>query len=122
MFDKHPVAMWSSILLTLVTMAAGVASTWYYIMAERDAGMERSARLAEIRQEQELIRRELALQTQELETIRSTQGDILGTMDRRFDKVEDGHDRIVREFTDGLRSMAVEVGRVSERQNQEVHP
>ena len=74
--------------------------------------------LAAIRAEQVEIRAELALQTADLEEIRTTQGGILGTLDRRFDIIENGHDRLAGEIHDGVTSMAVELGRVSARQER----
>lgn len=51
--------------------------------------------------------------------IRETQKTIIKTVDRRLDKIEDGHDRIVSEVTRATTALAVEVGRVSGRQERE---
>ena len=50
--------------------------------------------------------------------IRKTQHTIIDTVDRRLDKVEDGHDRIVSEVTGAMTTLAIEVGRVSGRQER----
>ena len=113
MFDKHPIAIWSSIIITLVTMAAGVAGSWYYITDERERSIEQSKRLADIRREQENIRKELALQTADLEEIRQVQRTIISTVERRFDKIEDGHDRIVSEISHTSTAIALELGRIA---------
>ena len=96
-------------------MAAGVAGGWYFIMDERERSLEQSGALAAIRAEQVAIRKELALQTADLEEIRHVQGTIIGTMERRFDLIENGHDRIVGEVSRNGMALAVELGRVSER-------
>ena len=120
MLDDHPLAVWSSVVITLVTMAVGVAGAWYFIMDERERSIEQNERLSAIQQEQVYIRKELALQTADLEEIRKMQGTIVGTVDRRFDKIEDGHDRIVSEVSRNGIVLAVELGRVSERHKEEL--
>ena len=61
------------------------------------------------------IRSSLADIRKEQVEIRRMQGTIVSTMDRRFDKIEDGHDRIVSEATAGMSGLAIEIGRVSGR-------
>ena len=51
--------------------------------------------------------------------IRKMQGTIVDTLERRLDKVEDGHDRIVSEVSRATTTLAIEVGRVSGRQERQ---
>ena len=109
MMERHPTAVWVTILTTIVTIAGAVAGGWWFILDERERSINQSQTQGEIRAEQVLIRREL----QSLPAIREVQKQILELLDRRFDNIEAGHDRIVREVTDGFRAIALELGRAS---------
>ena len=63
---------------TLASLIVGAVGIWWYIQDERNRSIEQVEKLNEIRTEQESIRRELALQTADLEAIRSTQTEIVG--------------------------------------------
>lgn len=104
MLDRHPVAVWTSILVTLVTLAAGVGGGWYFILDERERSIEQSDRLAEIRREQEGIRKELATQTLLLREVRSEQ-----------DQIEARQRWLASEVNRAVGDMAVDVGRLMER-------
>ena len=116
MFERHPVAVWTSIILTLVTMAAGVSGTLWFINDERERSIAQSSMLTAISAEQAAIRKELALQTADLEEIRRVQGDIIGTVNRRLDKIEGGYNQVANNVSQSMTILAVEVGRVSGRQ------
>lgn len=117
--DRHPLAARLTTIATLITLAGGIAGGWWYILDERERSLAQSDTLRSVRAEQELIRRELQAQTQTLATIREVQREILDTLERRFDKVEDGHDRLAREITDGIRAIALELGRASPCRDRE---
>ena len=104
MFEKHPLIAWLSVVGTVVTLAAGVAGAWYFILDERERSIEQTDLLLKVRDDQVEIRKELALQTDGHKNI-----------ERSLDKLEDGQDRIVREINTGLLGMAVNVGRLLER-------
>lgn len=74
MFESNPVVAWLSVCITVLTLGASTAGGWYFILATRDATDEQTRLLMEIRSEQVQIRRELAEQTVDLETIRGAQG------------------------------------------------
>ena len=73
MFDKHPVAIWTSIIATVVTLAASTVGGWYFVLSTRGVLDDQSELLARVRAEQEYIRRELTEQTADLESIRTGQ-------------------------------------------------
>lgn len=73
MFESNPVIAWFSVIITVLTIGASTAGGWYFILATRDATDEQTQLLMEIRAEQVLIRRELAEQTVDLESIKQTQ-------------------------------------------------
>lgn len=73
MFKDHPVAAWSSVVVTLLTLAASTAGGWYFIVSTRGALETQGELLTSIRAEQESIRRELTEQTADLEAIKNTQ-------------------------------------------------
>ena len=112
-FDNHPVAVWASIIFGLFSVATGVAGGWYFIMDERERSLEQNERLMEIRREQEKIRTELATQTTTLQSINTGQEVMRLSSDVRFDKIEEGHDRIVQSGSDSSLAMAIELGKVS---------
>ena len=72
-----------SSILTLVTLAAGIAITWYYINDLNDTVEDNALVLADIRAEQIYIRKELAIQSTSLQVIRHEQGS--------FDDLRDEH-------------------------------
>lgn len=111
MLDRHPVVRLVAFVFGLAVGAVTIAGGAWYVVDERERSIEQTAALAAIRGEQEAIRRELALQTADLEEIRQRQGEIM----HRFDKIEDGHDRIVNAVHDGDLAVAVALGRVLER-------
>ena len=74
MLERHPAIVWAGILVTVVSLGAGIGAGWYYILDERERSIQQSATLADVRSEQEQIRRELGLQTSDLDSIRVTQG------------------------------------------------
>ena len=112
MIDRKSLVEWGRFVIVAVPLV--VTATTLVISAENF-----STELAAIHAEQINIRKELALQTADLEEIRKTQGAIRGTQDRRFDKIEDGHDRIIGVIADSAHRTAVVLGRVSERTRKE---
>ena len=112
-FNNHPTATWVTILGTLITTAAAVAGGWYFILDERERSIEQNDGIHKVQDEQVLIRRELSAQTLSLAEIREMQREIMAVLERRFDKIEGGHDRIVGEITDGIRTLAIELGKAS---------
>lgn len=110
-FNNHPTATWITIIGTIVTIAGAVAGGWYFILDERERSIAQNDGIAKVQDEQVLIRRDMASQTRSIEEIREVQKQILAKIDRRFDKIEGGHDRIVGEVTDGIRTLAIEIGK-----------
>ena len=104
MLDRHPVAVLISVILTLVTMATGIASGWYFIKDERERSIKQSMQLDGIRSTQEAIRIELATQTLALTAIRNEQNEIAGR--QRW---------LASEVNRSVGVMAIDVGRLIER-------
>lgn len=102
MLDQHPIARW----VTVGTLISAVAVGTWFIMDERERSIDQSDRLADIRKEQVNIRKELALQTADLEEVRGTQTTIVHAIER-------GNDRIVDAVSRGSLALAVELGRVA---------
>ena len=75
-------------LVTLITVAGGVAGAWYMIISLSAAVDDMGERLQRSLTEQAEIRKEMALQSADLESIRQVQGTIIGTVDQRFDSLE----------------------------------
>ncbi|MCY4496428.1 MAG: hypothetical protein OXC14_04005 [Rhodospirillaceae bacterium] len=74
---------WVRFALTMLPLAGGALGIWWYVNDERDRSIDQVARLAEIRTEQEGIRKELATQSVLLTIIRDGQSEI----DRNFDRI-----------------------------------
>ena len=74
LLQRHPAAIALTVILSLVTLAAGVSGTWYFINQLSAVSVSNAERLAEIRREQEAIRKELATQSQMLRAINQEQG------------------------------------------------
>ncbi len=100
MLDDHPIARWVSV----ASLVAGVGGGAWFIMDERERSIEQTERLAEIRREQEVIRRELATQTISLEEIRDEQDQIAAR--QRW---------LASEVNREVGSLAIDVGRLMER-------
>ena len=83
MIDKHPSMIWTGVIVTLITLATGVAGGWYYLTDERARSVDQSERLADIRLEQEAIRKELATIAVTLATVEQRQAD--------FDNLREEH-------------------------------
>ena len=103
-FDRTTVIQWAKFLGLAVPILGATASLMFYIDDARSS-------FDSIKSEQVSIRKELALQTADLESIRSVQGLIISTVERRLDKLEG-------ELTMGLQGMAIDVGRLIERTEQ----
>ena len=58
-FGKHPTATWLTIIGTLLAFVTAATIACYYMVDERERSMAQSQAQAEIRHEQEKIRREL---------------------------------------------------------------
>ena len=82
---------------------------------ERERSIQQTARLMEIRREQEAIRKELAEQTVFLSAIRDEQRAILAATKHGADKIEDGQRWLAREVRQALVPIAIQVGVMSER-------
>ena len=98
MIQDHPVVVWSGIALTVLSLLSGLAYGWWFladyrqrdisaIEMDREHYQKELARLAEIRREQESIRRELATQSTSLQAIQRSQ-----------DALEQDHKWIVTEI------------------------
>ena len=74
LLQRHPAAIALTVILSLVTLAAGVSGTWYFINQLSAVSVSNAERLAEIRREQEAIRKELATQSLMLQAINQEQG------------------------------------------------
>lgn len=98
MADKHVLAKW-----TLVgSLVASVIGAAFFLLYEA---------LEDIQSEQVNIRKELALQTADLEAIRLRQVEILTA----FDKLDRDHDTTRAAVHAGNLALALELGRVIER-------
>lgn len=74
LLQRHPATIAVTVILSLVTLAAGVSGTWYFINQLTALSVSNGERLAEIRREQEAIRKELATQSLMLRAINQEQG------------------------------------------------
>lgn len=74
MFESNPVVAWISVVITVLTLGASTAGGWFFILETRASAEDQHRLLMEIRAEQVQIRRELAEQTVDLESIKNTQG------------------------------------------------
>lgn len=81
--QKNPLVAAVSVIVALVTIAGGAATSWYMITSLNDREQENSDRLADIRREQEEIRRELTEQSQMLASIANEQ--------KSFDNLHEEH-------------------------------
>ena len=91
--------------------SASAAGIWWYAQDERERSLMQSNNQAGIQHEQVEIRKELALQTADLEEIRGRQAEIM----HRFDRVEDGQRWLSQQMQEGTIALAIELGRVLER-------
>ena len=100
MLDEHPIVRWVSV----VSLVVGVAGGAWFVMDTRERAIKQSERLAEIRGEQEGIRRELATQTVSLDEIRDEQDQIAAR--QRW---------LSSEVNRSVATMATDLGRLMER-------
>ena len=114
-FKDHPILSWFGIGATIITLAFGAGQVWSEIKEQNEITKSLVFKVDKVRSEQINIRKELATQTIDLGEIRKTQVKIESTIDRRIDKLEEGHDRIVGEIHDGITNMAIDLGRMKER-------
>ena len=98
MLQRHPAAIATTVILSLVTLAAGVSGTWYFVNQLNAVAVSNGERLAEIRREQEAIRKELATQSLMLNAISQEQ--------RSFDNLHEEHRWIVGLMVPHFRSQA----------------
>ena len=78
---KTPASRAPAQVVGALGVVAGVAVYVFFAYDQRERSMERSAALARIEAEQVKIRRELALQTEDLDSIRVAQGEIKARLD-----------------------------------------
>lgn len=98
---RDHVVSWSKFAVVALPVLSACAAVFFYLEDSRDS-------FDDIKNEQVEIRKELALQTADLEEIRRVQGTIIETVDRGSEKVEGL-------IVDALQGMAVTLGRLVER-------
>ena len=103
-FTDHPALRWAAALLTILSLGAGAAGVWWLVYQQREELADLLALAQEIREEQRqirtaqsAIRADLRLQTDDVDEVRRVQRESGAKLDRQFDRLEDGHDRIVDE-------------------------
>ena len=115
MLDEHPIIRNIALAIGFVSVVGGGGGIMWNIYAESERSADQTQRLMEIRHEQEGIRRELALQTEDLDTIRKVQSELKATLNRRFDRVEDNQRWLADQIQEGTVATAIELGRFMER-------
>lgn len=101
---RDHVVSWGKFAVVALPVLSAVAAVFFYLEDSRGS-------FDDIKKEQVEIRKELALQTSDLEEIRSAQGTILET-------VEHGNEKVEGLIVDALQGMAVTLGRLIERTEQ----
>lgn len=102
--NDHPVLAGAGAGLTILSIVTTLAFTVWFMLDLREKLDDTLQRGVDIRHEQEEIRKELALQTITLQTIRQEQKTIT-----------DGQKWIVSEINNGLGEFAINMGRLLER-------
>ena len=113
MIEKHPIFARISVVITIITLATGVAGGYYFLSDEHERSIQQSTKLDEIRHEQEFIRKELATQSVLLTEIKSTQSDIINSSNQRFTMRADEHRWLASEINKVLGSMAINIGELN---------
>lgn len=91
--QKNPIVAAVSMLVALVMLAGGAATSWYMVTSLNDLVQDNSESLSDIRGEQEEIRRELTEQSQMLAGIANEQ--------KSFDNLHEEHRWMVQMFQYG---------------------
>ena len=108
MLDEHPIVRWISV----ASLITGVAMGAWFIIDERERSIEHGEKLAEVRHEQESIRKELAGLTLRLDRIEDNQTDRMAASDRRFEMRADEHRWLAGEINRVTGAMSTEIGRL----------
>ena len=101
---RDHVVSWGKFAFVALPVLSACAAVFFQLEDSRNSDDD-------IKKEQVEIRKELALQTADLEEIRSAQGTILET-------VEHGNEKVEGLIVDALQGMAIDVGRLIERTEQ----
>lgn len=117
MLDNHPIARWAAVATLVASFAAGT----YFIMDERERSIEQSDRLAEIRHEQEEIRRELSAQTLILNRIEDNQSDTMRSSDQRFSTRANEHRWLSSEINRVIGGVTIELGKLQQLHKGDPH-
>ena len=134
---KHPFWTWLSIAVTAGGLLFAALGVWWTIQDEQKENKWQRTKVIEIRNDQQKIRKELAIQTVTLKGIEERQRrireeqvairkelatqtvslkNIEGRQQRRFDKMEAEHKWLSSEINKALGAMSISIGRILERE------
>ena len=111
MLDDHPVIRNAALVIGFISLVGGAGGIIWNIYAESERSVDQTHRLESIQGEQVNIRRDMALQTADIEEVRQTQATIV----HRFDRIEDGQRWLSTQMQQGSIALAIELGRLLER-------
>lgn len=136
-FRKHPFWTWLSIAITVGGILFAALGVWWTIQDEQKENKWQREKVIEIRNDQQKIRKELAIQTvtlkgieerqrrirleqsairKELATQTLTLKNIENRQQRKFLQMESEHKWLSSEINKALGSMSISIGRIMERE------